>query len=53
MRGNIQEQNMDDLFQSLMDYVLLRKFNIDREKSIYLLELEIKKLLEEGKNIKK
>ena len=35
---------MDDLFQSLMDYVLLRKFNIDRRKIHYLQELEIKNL---------
>ena len=41
---------MDDLFQSLMDYVLLRKFNIDRRKIHLSARIRNKEItLEEGK----
>ena len=43
---------MDDLFQSLMDYVLLRKFNIDRRKIHLSARIRNKELtVEEGKKI--
>lgn len=45
---------MDDLFQSLMDYMLLRKFNIDRRKIHLSARIRNKEItLEEGKKILK